>query len=182
MAYADGSVFATNTIYDSFAVVDTDHTPGIGVLQENRPVGKSDSAGHVLVPDLRSFEDNRIGIDPADVPMDTDLGQISKIVRPQDRSGVVVHFGVHHSQGAVIRLAEQDGRPVAVGGRARLVGASGPGVPVGYDGEVFIIALAPHNQLNVMRANGKACVARFDYTAAADDSLPTIGPVACTDQ
>ena len=37
LAYADGSVFATNTIYDSFAVVDTDHTPGIGVLQENRP-------------------------------------------------------------------------------------------------------------------------------------------------
>ena len=95
---------------------------------------------------------------------------------------MVVHFGVHHSQGAVIRLAEPDGQPVAVGGKAKLVGASGPAVPIGYDGEVFITALAPHNQLDVTRANGKACVARFDYRAGGDDMLPTIGPVACTDQ
>ena len=181
LTFADGDLFASNTIYDSFAVVDTDHTPGIGVLQENRPVGHSDSSGHILVPDLRSYEDNRIGIDPADVPMDTDITQISKIVRPQDRSGVVVHFGVHHSQGAVVRLVDPAGQPLAVGGRAKLAGAAGPAVPIGYDGEVFVTALSPHNVLNVTRADNKTCVARFDY-APVDDTLPTIGPVHCTDQ
>ena len=41
IAVADGNIFASNTIYDSFAVVDTDQTKGIEVLQENRPIGKT---------------------------------------------------------------------------------------------------------------------------------------------
>ena len=181
LVFADGDFFATNTINDSFAVVETDHTPGIGILHENRPVGHTDSSGHFLVPDLRAFDDNRIGIDPNDVPMDTDLTTISKIVRPQDRSGVVVHFDVHRSAGAVVRLTDAAGKPLAIGGKAKLAGATAPAVPIGYDGEVFVTGLSPHNVLNVTRGDAKACVARFDY-APTGDILPTIGPVPCTGQ
>src|SRR5204863_1398973 len=58
----DGAVFASNRIDDSFAVVDTAGAPGIRVRQENRDVGRTNSRGRFLVPDLRSFEINQLSI------------------------------------------------------------------------------------------------------------------------
>ncbi len=179
LAFADGSLFAANTIYNSFAVVDTDRTAGVTVLQENRPLGRTDAAGQLLVTDLRSFEANRLAIDPADVPVDSQLGQTTKLVRPQDRSGVTVRFHVHSSGGAVVRLVDKAGVPVAVGGSARLVGAPQvPAAEVGYDGEAFMTGLQAYDTVVVDLPGGGRCRARFDYRPVTR-SLPRIGPVRC---
>ena len=56
LSFADGGLFPSNTIYDSFAVVDTSPMAHVHVLQENRDVGSTNSAGRLLVPDMRAFD------------------------------------------------------------------------------------------------------------------------------
>ena len=177
LAFTDGSLFASNTIYDSFAVVDTG-APGIGVLQENRPYGRTDASGKLLVTDLRAFDANRVAIDPEDVPVDADVGETSRLVRPQDRSGVVVRFPIRSSRGAVVRLSDGQGVPIAMGSVAQLEAAGAMELVVGYDGEVFVTGLQAHNVLKVRPVDAARCTARFDYAPVAG-ALPDIGPVRC---
>ena len=95
ISFADKALFASNEIYDSFAVVDTRPLENIRVYQENRYAGTTGSSGRVLVPDLRAFELNHLSIEPTDVPADVALISDKRALRPQDRSGVVVKFPIH---------------------------------------------------------------------------------------
>ena len=176
LSYAGGGLFASNKIDDSFAVVDTG-VKGVHVQQENREAGVTDSSGQVLVPDLRAFEINHLSIDPTDVPVDAAVPYTTREVRPQDRSGVVVRFPIKTSHGALVRLADEAGRPIPVGSIATLQSPRAT-APVGYDGEVYLVDLQAHNEVVVERRNGQRCRARFDFTARPGD-IPTIGPLPC---
>ncbi|MHB8237208.1 MAG: fimbria/pilus outer membrane usher protein [Acidithiobacillus ferrivorans] len=94
-------MFASNTINDSFAIVDTNGFGNIRVLDENRLVGRTDSAGQLLVPDLRSYDVNHLAIDPNDVPITATLPYATRNVRPPYRSGVVVKFPISASHAAL---------------------------------------------------------------------------------
>jgi outer membrane usher protein len=177
VSYVDGGVFPSNTINDSFGVVDTDGLANVRVLYENRLVGRTNNAGLLLVPDLRSFDVNHLAIDPNDIPLDTTVGAVTRTVRPQDRSGVVIKFGVKVSHGALLRLADAAGLPLPVGSVATLK-ATGTAYPVGYDGEAYVEDLASHNELAVQRPNGQRCSVGFDYHTVKG-TIPTIGPLRC---
>ena len=136
VSFVDDGLFVSNQIDDSFAVVDTHGIEGIAVQQENRYAGRTDTDGKVLVPDLRSFEINHLSIEPRDAPIDATVPFTTRDVRPQDRSGVVVSFPLKISNGALLRLTDAAGTPIAVGSVATLH-SSGVAVPVGYDGEAI---------------------------------------------
>lgn len=174
---AGGSVFASNLIADSFAVVDTDNTPGVRVTDENRVVERTGPSGLVLVPDLRSYEANRIGINADDVPADSDMETTQRIVRPQDRSGVVVKFPIHASQGALLRVVGPDGAAIPVGSTAALKGTREQET-FGYDGETFLRGLSSRNVITVTRPDGTTCQAAFDYHVRRG-TIPRIGPITC---
>ena len=74
ISFVDKAVFASNEIYDSFAVVDTRPVTNVHVYQENRNVGTTGKTGRVLVPDMRAFDLNNISIEPTDIPGDATLG------------------------------------------------------------------------------------------------------------
>ncbi len=177
LAVADGQLFAANTIYDSFAVVDTAGIAGIRVMQENRLVGTTSGSGTQLVTDLRSFEANRIDIDPRDVPMDASFTTPTQIVRPRDRSGVVVKFALTQTHGALVQLVDRTGQPLPVGSHAVLE-ATQQAATVGFDGEAFITGLGDHNMLTVKRQGGSACTVRFEF-APHPGALPKLGPLPC---
>lgn len=182
LVFIDGDVFASNVIPDSFAVVDTDGTPGLDVLYENRPVQRTGSSGHVLVPDLRSYEVNRVSVDPSGLPMDVDTGPGTQLVRPADRSGVVLHFGVRKNHGALLRLVDEAGHALPIGTMIEKAGAAlaagGSAVPVGYGGEAFMRDLPPHVSLRATVPGQGSCAVAFDYQPFAGD-VPTIGPLRC---
>lgn len=177
LSLVDREVFPSNTIYDSFAVVDTAPLKNIHVYQENRLVGTTDKSGRLLVPDMRSFDVNHIGIEAKDIPADADLALDNRILRPQDRSGVVVRFPIHFSHGALLKLVDESGSPLPLGSTVTLL-ASSAVVPVGYDGEAYVEGLNSHNRLAVELKNGKHCTAAFDYKPITGD-IPTIGPLRC---
>jgi outer membrane usher protein len=179
-SFVDGELFPSNSIYDSFAVVDTGPMAHVHVLQENRDVGSTNSSGRLLVPDMRAFDLNQISIAPTDIPPDVTIDVASRQVRPQDRSGVVLKFPIKFSHGALLRLVDEAGVAVPLGSTATLR-ATGVVVPVGYDGDAYVEDLSPHNQLAVEFPDGRRCVAAFDY-APATGEIPSIGPLRCLER
>ncbi len=179
-SFVDGELFPSNTIYDSFAVVDTGPMAHVHVLQENRDVGSTNSSGRLLVPDMRAFDLNQISIAPTDIPPDVTIDVASRQVRPQDRSGVVLKFPIKFSHGALLRLVDEAGVAVPLGSTATLR-ATGVVVPVGYDGDAYVEDLSPHNQLAVEFPDGRRCVAAFDY-APVTGEIPSIGPLRCLER
>ena len=177
LSYVDRGLFPSNTIFDSFAIVDTSPMAHIHVLQENRDVGSTDSAGRLLVPDMRAFDLNHIAIVPTDIPPDSTVDDSSREVRPQDRSGVVVRFAVKITHGALLRLVDEAGAPIPLGSTATLR-ATGVTVPVGYDGDAYVEDLSHHNEVNVERMDGRRCTVAFDYRPIPGD-IPSIGPLRC---
>jgi outer membrane usher protein len=180
LSFVDRSLFASNTIYDSFAIVDTSPMSHVHVLQENRDVGRTSSSGRLLVPDMRSFDLNHIAIVPTDIPADVTVNTSSGEIRPQDRSGVVVRFQIRLSHAALLRLVDEAGTPVPLGSTATLL-ATGVIVPIGYDGDAYIEDLSPHNELIVRRVDGRRCTVVFDYQPIPRD-IPSIGPLRCMEK
>jgi outer membrane usher protein len=180
LSLVDRSMFVSNPIYDSFAIVDTGPMAHVHVLQENREVGRTNSSGRLLVPDMRSFDLNHITIAPTDIPPDAIVNDASREIRPQDRSGVVVRFPVKISHGALLRLVDEAGAPLAVGSIAQLR-ATGQTVPVGYDGEAYVENLGSYNAVSVERTDGRRCSVSFGYQPVPDE-IPTIGPLTCREE
>ena len=87
-----GNVFFSDWIDNSFAVVDAG-APGVDVFYENRPVGKTDSEGMLLVPSLRPYQNNSIAVDPVNLPADMVVERTNQIVSPPDRAGVYQQHG-----------------------------------------------------------------------------------------
>jgi len=177
LSMIDHGVFPSNTIYDSFAVIDTDPLPHVRIYQENRDVGRTDRKGRLLVPDMRAFDVNHIALEPRDVPADASLVTDKKSVRPQDRSGVVVRFSIHFSRSALLRLTDAAGKPLPLGSMATLK-TTGVVAPIGYDGEVYLEELLEQNQLDVTVKGGQHCSASFRYRPIPGD-IPSLGPIRC---
>jgi outer membrane usher protein len=180
LSWVDGGLFPSNTIYDSFAIVDTGPAAHVHVLQENRDVGSTNSAGRLLVPDMHSFDLNHIAIEPTDIPQDATIDVTAREVRPQDRSGVVIKFPVKISHGALLRLVDEADVPLPVGCTAKLRGNGAP-ISVGYDGEAYLQDLKAHNEIEVERPDGRRCSAAFNYQPVRGE-IPTIGPLHCLEQ
>ncbi len=175
-ALLDGGVFAGRTIQDSFAVVDTG-MPHVQVLQENRPAGTTGQDGKLLLPNLQSFANNRIDLDPASIPTDTDMRSVSQIVRPQALTGIVVNFALRRRASATMHLVDEKGALLPVGSIAVLA-SGGPPNLVGYDGTAFIRDLKAHNRVLVTRPDGKRCSLEFAFRKSGD-ARPDLGTLTC---
>jgi outer membrane usher protein len=176
VAAMNGGVFFSNGIHDAFAVVST-VVPGIDVSFDNRHVGRTDANGRLLVTGLRSYQSNKIEIDPRSLPLTAEAPQIAQIVTPADRAGVIVEFPVKADiNAAIVILQRKDGRFPAVGAEVRRVGA-GDGAVMGYDGRTFLTGLEPNNTVLVADSTGE-CRASFQYHPAPGSQV-TIGPVLC---
>ncbi|OAE38883.1 fimbrial assembly protein [Brucella intermedia] len=162
IAVAGGGVFATNRIDDAFAVVDVG-APDVDVQYQNRPIGKTNGRGKIIVPDMRSYEPNTVSIDPSNLPVDAEIPQTKETVMPADRSGVVVKFGVTRgSEAALVSFVDANGTSLPVGLTGTLEG-NGDTFAIGYDGETYIRGLQSSNVAVIGRDDGSSCRAVFPY-------------------
>lgn len=162
IAIAGGGIFATRRLEDAFAVVDAG-APGIPVHHQNRPAGRTDARGLLLVPDLVAFEDNTLSLDPRGLPVDVTLQETSRTVVPAERSGVLVSFGVsERPRAAVVGFVDARGLPLPVSVTGRLQATNAEFV-VGYDGMAYLVGLASRNVAEITLPGGVLCRARFAY-------------------
>lgn len=173
---AGGGVFATNRIDDAFAVVDVGASDVV-VKHQNRPVGRTNRQGRILVPRLNSYERNTVSIDPENLPVDASVPATREVVVPAYGSGVVLDFGVSDTpNAALVELVDADGIPLPVGLSGRL--RDGDEFVVGYDGQAYLTGLRARNALMVLRQDGTSCSAEFSYESDPGSQV-TIQGVTC---
>lgn len=170
-----GGVFAARRIADGLAIVDIG-VPGIPVSLNNRPVAVTGRNGKALVGDLRSYQVNRLSIDPLTLPPTASVTATAMDVVPMRRSGVSLSFDGGTDTSAIVVLRDAAGVFLPVGTAVTLRGRDS--VPVGYDGEVWIEGLKPQNELTATTASG-ACHARFAFAPDPDGEQVVIDPVLC---
>lgn len=185
-AYADlrgavvlmaGSWFTARQVDDSFALVSADGVAGVTVLKENRPVGRTDRNGHYLITGLNSYQPNRIGIEPLDVPLQLQVGAVSQQVVPSDRAGVVAAFRLQAIRGALLILHDAAGEALPLGSRVVREADTVASAVVGYDGQVYLDQLAPFNHINVRTPDGTGC--DLDFVLPEASAAVVIGPLRC---
>jgi outer membrane usher protein len=172
-----GNTFASRSIADSFAVVSTDGTANVPVELENNFIGKTGDNGMLLVAPLNAYQNNDISIDPANLPANMKISNVSQMATPSDRAGVLVKFAVSPIRAASIILVDASGKSLPLGSQVTLEGSSGEPTLVGFDGVTYLDTLKLHNVLDVNTPSGP-CRASFDYRYKGS-SIPQIGPLEC---
>jgi outer membrane usher protein len=149
-----GTVLATPRLDYGFALVEVSSDDSVTVMVENRRVPRQAGAGRrVIVTGLQPYLPNHIGIDPAELAIDTPLSTADEVVTPGWRQAVGLRFGNAGRQPGLVRLKDADGAPVPVGAVARWPGGTGQ---VGHDGEVWLDDYAGGTAL-VAAYDGRLC-------------------------
>jgi outer membrane usher protein len=176
LALMPEGVFAGRRIDGSFAVVQVGDYEGVRIDRDNQFVARTDSRGLAFVGSLRGFENNRISVEAADLPLDAQVDDLQLTVAPGTGSGVSVRFPVKRSIAATLRLVTADGTPVPAGSFVR-IGGEKREFPVGFDGKLFLAGLAEHSTIEA-QWNDRRCSA--DIVIARDaEAVPELGTVSC---
>ncbi|MDX2232892.1 MAG: fimbria/pilus outer membrane usher protein [Hyphomonadaceae bacterium] len=154
LVWIGGGLHATTPIRDSFALVDAG-VAGVSVLRENRRVGTTNAEGLILLPDLRPYERNRIGLEVDDLPEGATLTHDDLTVTPAARSGVVVRFPVEAGASGEVRVVDEAGVALPVG---TVLASEGRRYPVGSQGRIYLSGVTAARALS----NGGGCVAIVD--------------------
>jgi outer membrane usher protein len=146
------------------------------VFDENRPVGKTDASGKLLVPAEHSYEQNRISIDPSNLPADVEVADTDQTVVPANHGGTFVNFKLRRdSNAALVTIKLPDGNCVPAGTEGRM--DDGSEFVVGYDGQAFLDNLKSVNSATIALPGG-SCRIAFDF-APTNGEQTRVGPLAC---
>jgi len=98
IGYIDKSIFFSRPITDSFAKVKVDKLEDVRVYYYGNEVGRTNKNGELIITNVRSFHDNKIGIESQDIPIDYSIESLSRYISPSFRSGSLVEFEVNRIQ------------------------------------------------------------------------------------
>lgn len=173
-----GMPFASRAVgRGSFALVNAGGLAGGPVMRSHQVVARTDSRGLAFVPGLLPWQSNQIEIDPVDLPLEVEVGNVVQQVTPYPGSGSVVVFAVRRTRQALVVLHQPGGQPVPVGAQVRLL-PGGPEFRVGRRGEVWLTDLAAAHQPLRASWSGGGCRLAL-RVPSAQDMPPKIGPLAC---
>jgi outer membrane usher protein len=176
-----GSVHLSRPVQDGYALVDVPGVAGVRASLNNQEVGRTDSRGRLLVPNLLPYYGNRLGISDQDIPIDYSIAVTDRLVAPPVKGGSVVTFPARRVQafvGAVV--VETGGRIVTPAYGQLTVTAEGQTYesPIGRDGEFYLENLPRGRHAAIV--DHKDAVCRFTLeTPVSAASLVDIGTVRC---
>jgi outer membrane usher protein len=155
------SLFATRPVQEGYALVQVPDVPGVTVNLSNEPVGKTDSHGNVLVPNLLPYFGNSISISQRDIPLDYEVDQSQVLIAPPFRGGAFVRFPVFRIQeifGSIVLVIHGKKVVPAYGDLSFMVGKKVMDSPLGEDGEFYFQNIPPGDYEALVRFQEKAYI------------------------
>lgn len=138
LVWMGGHAFATRRVGDAMVLVDTNGTPGVPVLVENRVFGTTDADGFLLLPEARGWQRNRIAIDPDVLGHDYLVNEVEQFATPADEGAVRLRFDIRRMHPATLTLLDRYGKPLPAGTPAWLGQQE---ILVAYDGQAWVADL-----------------------------------------
>lgn len=181
MVFTGGEFHASRRIDDGYALVHIPAGPGIRVFVNDRVVGRTNSRGSVVVPNLLSHLGNPIRIADEDVPLEFALSRTRALIAPPWRGAAIVKF-------SAARLFGITGRLMLVRANRSFLPAFGRLVvqadaievvsPIGEQGEFFVDHLDPGPHDGRVEFEGHTCVFTLEVPALTA-IITDLGVVTC---
>lgn len=152
-----GGVTFTPYNGDTLGVI---YAPGAeGAKVAGYPGLKLDSSGHAVIPYLRPYELNEVGIDPIGTSMDVELEETSQQIAPRSGAVVKLNFVTKQGESVLVQGTLADGSPLPFGTEVFDEKGNPVGV-VGQGGQLFA-RVQPEAQSLVVRfgaGSAQSCV------------------------
>ncbi len=181
LVFIGGKLFPTQSINDSYALVDTGGLAHVRILANNVVVGRTDKHGYLLVPQLGSYYNNNITIASADTPLNYSIDSETQRLAPMYRSGDVVQFGVNRVHPVTGSVTVRMGRTLVVPAYGILEVEAGAGPvtsDIGENGEFYFDKLAGGIHHAHITFKGGEC--RFDLMVPGSKSMfIKLGALVC---
>jgi outer membrane usher protein len=111
----DGQIRPSRRLGQAFGLVSVPGFANVRVYLDNREVGRTDPSGHLMLPDLRPYEANRVRLELDDLPLDARMTAAEATAVPYARAGVTVGFDVRRERQGTARLVDPVGQPLPAG-------------------------------------------------------------------
>jgi outer membrane usher protein len=181
VAAIGGDVKFTTALRDAYALIRVPGAAGVTGYLSNLEIGKTDSTGDLLIPNLVSYYGNRVEINDQDVPIDYSIASTELVIAPGYRAGAVVEFPIHRFQAYLGNLVVSgDSGPVIPAYGDLTVTANGKDFtsPIGEHGEFYLESLPTGTfPATVIYRQGEC---RFDFIASASaERFVKMGQIMC---
>ena len=182
LLWAGGSRFSTRPVAGAFAMVSTAQE-GVDIFHENRPVGKTDANGMLLVPSLSALQPNRLSVNPSSWPIHWIGQEVEKQVIAPRGGGVLVSFKINAQawpEQSLITPVGPDGKLFSAGTVVTaVVDGSTLETVVDRRGQVWIGELLPARDFTISYAKIRC---KFSLPMPSDLTGPvTVTPNQCQD-
>ena len=174
---ADGRVFATQRLMDSFAVVEVKDYANIGVGLGSNVQTQTDASGIAVVLRLTPYMSNQIRLDATQLPINAEIASLEQYAVPAYRSAVKVTFPVRSGRGALLKIVLDDGEVAPAGATVQIEGDKEE-FYVARRGEAFVTGLQTKNRVT-LSWNGQQCTFEVTLPKETPDEFPRVGPLAC---
>ena len=145
---------------ESFALIRVPGVPNVRVYLSNQLVGRTDSNGDLLVPNLLSYYGNSIRIDDRDIPLDYDVREVEETIAPPYRGGAFVEFPVQRVRtivGSVV-MKTPEGEVIPAFGELNVTDRLKTYTsPLGRHGELYLENVPPGTFNGTVEFSGGAC-------------------------
>lgn len=177
LVWADGHLFATRRVDESFAIAEVPGFGGVGIGIGSNVLTRTDKNGVALIPRMLPYISNSIRIDPKELPINAEIESIEQQAVPAWRSAVKVVFPVRGGRGALLKIVLGDGEPAPAGAIVRIEGDS-EYFYVARRGEAFVTGLKPESRV-ALTHNGQRCALELTLPPENPDEIPRVGPIVC---
>jgi outer membrane usher protein FimD/PapC len=181
VVYVADTVRFTRPVQDSFALVQVGNVEGVTVYYNSRDVGKTDSDGTLVIPELNSLFDNQISINDRDIPLDYTLAKIRTYVSPPLHSGTRIPFEADRFQaagGSLHLKTHAETRPVSLVEVQLQADDRTIVFQTDREGNFYIEQLKPGTYAAAFDVMGKTC--KFDVIIpASTDVIIDLGALTC---
>ncbi|MBT9477151.1 fimbria/pilus outer membrane usher protein [Polaromonas sp.] len=179
-----GRMGLSRPVTQSYAIVKVGEVPDVGVLVDGQPVGKTNSKGLAVIPNLNAYYENRVSIATEALPMNYTLPAAIKRVAPSLRSGAFVDFGATKIQafsGKLMTLVAGAAKALEFTEIDLIVNGKPQKLPTGRGGEFYVENIQPGSYAGTAATGAAQCVFTLKVPKS-DEMFVDLGELLCTQQ
>ncbi len=174
---ADGRLFASQKLSDSFALVDVPGYPDLNISLGGRKLARTNANGVAIIPRLAPYQANAIRLDTNELPISAEIDNIEQTAVPASRSGVKLLFASRPGRAALLTLQFDDGEAAPVGATLH-VGDESQEFYVARRGQAYLTGLLATNRIT-LKWQGQQCVLDVTLPPLVNDDIARMGPLVC---
>ena len=173
---------ATRPVTDSFGMIEVPGVEGVRGYLFNQEIGRTNSRGKLVVPNMLSYYGNNLSIEDKDIPLGYRIDATQQTLAPPLRGGVLASFPVHRLQAIMgsIRLTEEGREIIPAHGEFGIdSGGQHYESPLGTKGEFYFENLPAGRHSGIIEFNERQCQIDIEVPHSAE-SLVKLGTLTCS--